>query len=136
MTVLEPPMVAAPEQFPLRLVYGEISGQMVSVARWRGQPALQIAHATYGLIWCVLSDTLVRQFGGEQTIADVWSGRVVSVPGRIYYGQSGKPTRIEASDVRAKEIPEIDIQDVLDPDFTSGLSPVEYLQRLHEGNLG
>ena len=78
----------------------------------------------------------LRLSAGEQTIADVWSGRVVSVPGRIYYGQSGKPTRIEASDVRAKEIPEIDIQDVLDPDFTSGLSPVEYLQRLHEGNLG
>ncbi|MBI1187250.1 MAG: hypothetical protein GC206_07975 [Alphaproteobacteria bacterium] len=136
LSVLERATATAPEQFPYRVAHGEIDGRMVSVARWRNYPAIQITNAAYGLIWCVLTERQMEQFGGEQTLSDVWRGRRVSVPGRIYYGQNGKPTRIEAIDIRAKEVPEVQIEDVLDADFTGGLSPVEYLDKLHEGRLG
>lgn len=136
LTVLERSSPAAPEQFPLRVVHGELQGRLVSVGRWRNYPAFQITSTQYGLIWCVVSERLMEQFGGEQTLTDVWKGKRVSVPGRIFYGANGRPTRIEATAIRAKEIPEVDIEDVLDPDFTSGLNPIEYLEALHEGKLG
>lgn len=136
LSALERAAVTAPEQFPYRVAHGEIDGRMVSVSRWRNLPAIQITNAAYGLIWCILSEQQMEQFGGEQTLSDVWKGRSVSVPGRVFYGQNGKPTRIEAIDIRAKEIPAVDLEDVLDPEFTGGLSPVEYLAKLHEGELG
>jgi hypothetical protein len=136
LTVLERVASITPEQFPFRVAHGEIDGRMVSVARWRNQPAIQITNAAYGLIWCVLTESQMERFGGEQTLSDVWRGRSVSVPGRIFYAQNGKPTRFEAIDIRAREIPEVNIEDVLDPDFTGGLSPTEYLARLHDGKLG
>ena len=136
LSVLDREMPSAPTRFPPRVVHGEIAGRMVSVSRWRNYPAIQIANPSYGLIWCVLTESLMEKFGGEQTLSDVWKGRSVSVPGRIVYGQNGKPTRIDASDVRPKDVPEVDIEDVLDPDFTGGLSPTEYLALLHEGKLG
>lgn len=135
LTVLERVSLAAPDQFPLRIAHGEIAGRMVSVGRWRNLPAFQITSAQYGLIWCVVSEQLMEQFGGDQTLYDVWKGKRVSVPGRVFYGQNGKPTRVEASAIRGKETPEINIEELLDADFTSGLSPIDYLEALHEGKL-
>ncbi len=133
---LERVSIAAPEQFPLRVVHGEIDGRLVSVGRWRGHPAFQITSAQYGLIWCVVPELLMERFGGEQTLSDVWKGKRVSVPGRIFYGQNGKPTRIEAVDIRPREVPDINIDDLLDDQFTAGLDPVDYLDKLHGGGLG
>jgi hypothetical protein len=49
---------------------------------------------------------------------------------------SGKLSRIEAHDIReiASTAP-VDLDELLDPDFTSGLDPVEYLRRPNEGEL-
>jgi hypothetical protein len=43
--------------------------------------------------------------------------------------------RIDAEDVRQIDVPPFDLDAILDPDFTAGLDPVEYLEKLHEGDL-
>ena len=44
--------------------------------------------------------------------------------------------RIGAETVRERGEQPVDIRKLFDPDFTSGLDPVEYLEKLHEGRLG
>ena len=120
---------------PEREAFGEVEGVMIAAGRYRNRPAIQIRAELYGFVWCLLSDALIQRFGGEHKIADVWEGKVIGVLGRLRYGEGGKLWQIEAHDVREIDVPPIDLASVLDPDFTAGLDPHEYLRRLHEGDL-
>jgi hypothetical protein len=121
---------------PARIAHGEIEGRLVSAGHYRNRPALYLITALYGPVWCVLDDHLIADWGDAQRVSDVWKGKRLIVFGRLVYWKGGKLSRIEAQNIREKEIATINIEDVLDPDFTAGLDPVEYLDRLHEGELG
>ncbi len=121
---------------PEREAYGEVAGQLVAVGRYRKQPALQLRTELYGFVWCIVPPALVGQLGGERTIAEVWQGKAVAVTGRVFYAAAGSLRRIEAEDVRETGAPPLDIETILDPEFTAGLEPDEYLTKLHEGELG
>lgn len=121
---------------PERIAYGEIEGQMVAAGRYRRQPAIQILTHLYGSVWCVLSRSMIGQFGDEQKLADVWRDKIIAVFGRLHYLAGGRLSRIDAENVRIVEAPPFDLDSLLDPDFTAGFDPVEYLERLHEGNVG
>ncbi len=121
---------------PARTAHGEIEGRLLAVGRYRNKPALNLRTALYGTVWCVLADSLVEKWGDEQKISAVWEGRRLTVYGRLIYIRGGKLARVEAQNVREREVPRVKIEDLLDPDFTAGLDPVEYLDRLHEGELG
>lgn len=119
-----------------REAFGEIEGMMVAAGRYRGRPAIQIRSDLYGFVWCPLSTTITQRFGSEHKMADVWEGRVIGVQGRLIYASGGKLSRIEVTDIREIEAaPPIDLDALLDPDFTAGLDPIEYLRQLHEGEL-
>jgi hypothetical protein len=119
-----------------RTAWGEIQGMMTAVGRYRGKPAIAIRSEQYGFIWCPLTSALVDKFGGEHRLNEVWHGRIIGVTGKLIYSEGGKLSRIEAHDIReiAATAP-VDLDSLLDPDFTSGLDPDEYLRRLHEGEL-
>jgi hypothetical protein len=119
-----------------RVAYGEIEGVMVAAGRYKNRPAIQIRTELYGYVWCQLSKTIIGKFGSEHTMKDIWEGRTIGVQGRLIYGAGGKLSRIEVTDIREIEsaLP-IDLDSVLDPSFTSGLDPIEYLRKLHEGEL-
>ncbi len=51
------------------------------------------------------------------------------------YLAGGGLNRIDAEEVRTIEAPAFDLDAILDPDFTAGFDPVEYLEKLHEGDL-
>jgi hypothetical protein len=121
---------------PARTAHGEIDGRLVAVGRYRNKPALNLRTALYGTVWCVLDGGLVEKWGDEQKISTVWQGKRLTVFGRLIYLAGGKLARVEAQNVRERDVPRIRIEDILDPDFTAGLDPVEYLDRLHEGELG
>jgi hypothetical protein len=90
----------------------------------------------YGFIWCVLSDRIVDEFGDEHTMAEIWRGRVVGVTGTLHFDRGGKLPRIDAREIREIDgVPRVDLNTVLDPDFTAGMDPLEYLEKLHAGEL-
>jgi hypothetical protein len=120
---------------PERIAYGEIEGQMLAAGLYSRRPAIQIRTDLYDFVWCVLSDELVAQFGGEHRLVEVWEGKTVGVTGRLHYLSGGRLNRIDAERMRAIEAPPFDLQAILDPDFTAGLDPMEYLEKLHEGDL-
>jgi hypothetical protein len=119
-----------------RTAFGEIEGLMVAAGRYRSKPAIQIRTEMYGYVWCQLSATVIDKFGTEHTMRDIWEGKTVGVQGRLVYAAGGKLSKIEVVEIREMpSVPRIDLGSVLDPDFTSGLDPVEYLRKLHEGEL-
>jgi hypothetical protein len=119
-----------------REAFGEIEGVMVAAGRYRGQPAIQIRSEFYGFVWCSLTQKIILQFGSEHAIKDVWEGKSIGVQGVLSYGIGGKLLKIGVHDIREIEsVERIDITTILDPSFTSGLEPDEYLRLLHEGEL-
>lgn len=122
---------------PERQAFGEIEGVMIAAGRYRNRPAITVRSELYGFIWCTLSDDLVGRFGAEHTMADIWKGKTVAVLGILNYGVGGKLLRAEALDIReVVSAPPFDLRSVLDPEFTSGLDPNDYLDKLHAGELG
>jgi hypothetical protein len=119
-----------------RAVWGELEGTIVAVATWYGRPAFRIwSRQLVKPIPCIVPPDLVEAYGGEHTIKDVWTNKRVAVRGRIIYRRESV-ARILATDVR--DVPRgapLDIDLIRDPDFTSGLDPVEYLRRFYEGEL-
>lgn len=127
---------AVEEEIPERRSWGEIQGAMVAAGRYRGKPAIQMRTEQYGFVWCWLPPALLDRFGGEHRLTEVWDGKAIGVEGDLIYARGGKLSRIEATDIRELEAaPPVDLASVLDPNFTSGLHPVEYLRRLWEGSL-
>lgn len=120
---------------PSRTAYGELEGRLVHVGQHYRKPAIRILHSIYGEVWCVIVPESIDALGGTQTLADVWHGKTVVVSGRFDYSEGGELSRITVDNLREKIVPQLDIATVLDPGFTAGLDPVEYLSRLHEGDL-
>lgn len=138
ITALEALNVMAFEQELVpRISFGEIEGVMLAAGRYRNREAIQIRNEMYGFIWCTLSQDLIEKFGDEHSMSDIWKGKTIGVHGRLNYLAGGKLATIEAMDVREIEAaPLVDLEAILDPDFTAGMDPHEYLERLHEGHLG
>lgn len=121
---------------PERESFGEIEGVMVAAGRYRNRPAIQIRSELYGFVWCPLTNSVINKFGTEHSVADVWRGKTIAVHGRLGYAIGGMLRRVEVSDIReVRAALPIDLDSVLDSDFTSGLDPHEYLTKLHEGEL-
>lgn len=125
------------QSLPERQAFGEIEGVMVAAGRYRGAPALQIRTELYGFVWCTLSKDLIAEFGDDHNIRSVWEGKAVGVQGRLLYAPGGKLTKCEALEIREiRGAPYVDLDSILDPDFTAGMDPHEYLDKLHAGEIG
>lgn len=125
------------ESLAPRQSFGEIEGVMLAAGRYRNKEAIQIKNEMYGFVWCALSAGLIERFGDEHSMSDIWKGKTIGVQGRLNYVSGGKLQYIDAVDVREIEFaPLVKLEAILDPDFTAGMDPYEYLERLHEGRLG
>jgi len=130
-------IMAFEQELAPRISFGEIEGVMLAAGRYRNREAIQIRNEMYGFIWCTLSRDLIAKFGDEHSMSDIWKGKTLGVHGRLNYAAGGKLTTIDAVDVREIEaVPLVNLEAILDPDFTAGMDPHEYLERLHEGQLG
>jgi hypothetical protein len=129
-------VLALDQDLGARQSYGEIEGVMLAAGRYRNRPSIQIRTDLYGFVWCPLDKNLIDQFGGETHLNEVWKGKTVGVTGRLFYASGGRLTYIEALEIREiPDAPAISLDSVLDPNFTAGMDPVEYLERFHEGQL-
>jgi hypothetical protein len=116
---------------------GSIEGTLQDVGTYYKYPAVRILESRKKeAIWCRLTDELQTVFQDKATYMDVWHHRRVMVRGRIKYDEDSDIISVLATDIRRIEPPEISLESIRDPNFTGGLSVVEYLDRFRDGTLG
>jgi hypothetical protein len=128
--------VLTPTSSPYREL-GSIEGNVQRVERdGHGRRIVYVRYRLTGdIVKCLVSGEAEREIENHQ-IKDVWRYRRVQIYGTLYYRGIGELKEIEAIRVRflrdRDELPSAN--DILDPDFTDGMSTEEYLARLRDGN--
>jgi hypothetical protein len=113
---------------------GELRGVFIAAGRYLGKPAIQMRTLQYGFVWSILAKR--EDPIAAAKIAEVWEGKTVAVEGRLCYGPGGKLKFVDRCTVHLMdEVAPVDLDSVVDPSFTAGLDPAEYVKRLHEGTL-
>lgn len=116
---------------------GSLEGQIENVgADAYGRPYIVVKHRISGKdIRCFLSGDALRALEKEPVAKVVWRQRKVIAIGVLSYRSMGKITRAEVSRLEffdtSQKLPEL--ADIIDPNFTSGLTSEEYLERLRNG---
>lgn len=114
---------------------GSIEGRLVKVGSHYGGPAIFVKERKSGReIACRVSRELCNEIANDVNFKDVWEARRVMVRGRLRYDKEGTIYQVDAIHVE-RIVPHdgISLDDLYDPDFTGGLSSVEYLDDLREG---
>lgn len=120
-----------------RTEIGSIDGTFGNLDSYRNHPAIAVNdRRTKRTVWCLLSEKLQAEFAAKADYEDFWKHSRVVVTGKIRYDENGKIVLLEATDVRKVESRRVSLKQIRDPDFTSGLSVADYLNRLREGTLG
>ena len=115
---------------------GSIEGYVTQLTTHYHRPAATVRERRTGnYVLCVLSDELAEKIGHQHDWSEIWTGRRVVVPGKITYRRDGTITRVFAKDIHVIESHSISYEDIIDANFTPGLSPADYLGRLREGDV-
>jgi hypothetical protein len=126
----QPPLTGKPRE-----QIGSVEGYLVSVETHYHKPAIRIRERRTGAdVLCIIPDEFRSQIAGETAIDDVWRERRVVVRGRVHYDKAGKIEKVTATKVHPIPGRNIDNASLKDPDFTSGLSAEEYLEKLRDGD--
>ena len=118
--------------------FGSVEGYFQGVERdGFGRKLLYVRHRVTGdTIKCIVSGKALAEVERHQ-IAEVFHNRRVQVTGMLHFKSLGKLSLVEANDVRflrsRSELPQID--DIVDPDFTGGMSSEDYIEELRNGRL-
>lgn len=102
-----------------------------------GRAILRIrARLTGNPVKCFVFDQ-AREKVEKQQIAEVWGGRRIQVFGTIHYKSLGRPSHIDAVNVKflreRGELPSL--QDIEDTSFTGGRRSEEYIELIRDGKL-
>ncbi|MBR0968833.1 hypothetical protein JQ554_32965 [Bradyrhizobium diazoefficiens] len=85
---------------------------------------------------CILTGEAEEELG-EHQIKEVWQSRRLRVFGTLHFKGRGKLNQVDGTQIKffrdRSDLP--DVEDILDEDFTGGLSSEEYLKRLRDGEL-
>lgn len=112
-----------------RTEYGSIEGKVADATTFRRHAALRVRdRRTEAEVLCVLSDELAQKTAGHLW-REVWEGARIIVCGHIQYNRKGLPTSIQADDIVEVSPRELSYSEIIDPNFTGGLEPPEYLLR-------
>ena len=123
--------ISAAEEDLSRSEYGAVEGEMTQATTFYGRPAIRIRERlTNGELTCVLTEELARRVGPSHSLGEVWIGPRVMVSGEILYKKDGQISRVYADDLDVISPKVIKIDDIAFANFTSGLSPGAYLERL------
>jgi hypothetical protein len=128
--------VLTPTSKPYREL-GSIEGNVQSVERdGHGRRIVYVRYRLTGsIVKCLVSGEAEREVENHQ-IKDVWRYRRVQIYGTLHYRGIGDLKEVEAIRVRflrdRNELPTVN--EILDPDFTDGMSTEDYLSRLRDGN--
>lgn len=116
---------------------GSIEGVITETTTYHHQPAIKVSERLTGeSVTCIIAKDLAETIGHTRDWHEVWSGRRVLVAGEVRYRSDGKISRVIAQDIRNIEPPTIELKDIVDPNFTGGRKPKEYLEELWEDEDG
>ena len=115
---------------------GSIEGRIIDVGTHYDKPAIHVReHSSRRDIWCQVDDQVLEEIEMRITAGDVWHRRRVKVNGELSYDADGRLTRIVGSRISYMEPRDVSIDDIHDPDFTEGISPQEYLEKIRENDF-
>lgn len=116
---------------------GSIEGRIVDIGTDYEEPALKIQEQrTNREIWCRVDEAAREDIERMLTAGDVWQHRRVRVRGILNYDPTGKIVRVYEGRIAYIQPKDVEIEDLHDPEFTEGLPPYEYLNRLRENEFG
>ena len=108
---------------------GSIDGRIVAVGEYNKEPAIQIYYRLKNAyIWCLVPVDIRNKI--QLSFSDIWESRRIKVSGELRYSDAGKLTRIIANKIDLYESEKVGIDDLYDPDYTGGLSSVEYINKI------
>jgi len=126
-----PPSIGKPRE-----QIGSVEGYLTSVDTHYHKPAIRIRDRKSGIaVLCIVPEEFQSQIAGEAGFEDVWRERRVVVSGRLHYDSAGRIERVTATKVHTVPTRTIDLSQIKDPDFTSGVAAEEYLDRLRDGDV-
>jgi hypothetical protein len=118
-------------------VRGTLEGELIDASTFRKQPALKLRERSKGRIfWCRIPDAQQAKFAEAASLDDVWKNARVRLRGWIEYNKRGEISGMSAESIQHVSPSPVKLSDLSDPDFTGGLDPVTYLNRLRDGELG
>jgi hypothetical protein len=116
---------------------GSIEGQLLDVGTDYNQPAILVRERKTGAeIWCRVDASVKHKISEETRFEDVWDRKRVIVRGRLSFDSAGSLIRVRATSVATVETRQMTVHDIKDAEFTGGLSVLDYLDRLREGDIG
>jgi hypothetical protein len=119
-----------------RTEMGSVEGYVIGLTQHYRRPAVRMTERLSNKeVTCVLSDDLAGRIGHQHDWAEAWEGRRVIVSGEITHKRDGAISRVEAISLDIIDSIPIRYDDIADPNFTNGLSPAEYLEKLWEGDI-
>ncbi|MEO5669472.1 MAG: hypothetical protein ABIR26_02170, partial [Ramlibacter sp.] len=120
-----------------RTQIGSIEGKLLLIHHHYNAPAIQIIERkTKQAIWCLIPQEFQHEVSENTKFEDVWQGARVLVKGKILYGADGKIARVIASRVTPIVSEAVEVDAIVDKQFTGGLSASEYLEKFRDGKLG
>jgi hypothetical protein len=120
---------------PEHTSYGEVEGTLLGAGTYHGKPALWVRVNGYDAVRCMVSQDKLDELGDEATLKAVWKHRRVRLTGPLAYAEGGVLEKIEVEEMHLFPDPGVSLQHILDPNFTAGFDPAEYLDRLHDGGI-
>jgi len=110
---------------------GSIDGVIVDIGFNYSKPAFRIKdRLTKEEIWCLVPPEMVDYISGTTEPKDVWHGQRVIVDGVIKYDKDGHVARIVVNEITKVKKSGVMLTDIIDKNFTDGISPVEYINIL------
>lgn len=112
---------------------GSIDGHISDIGVYYNRPAIQIFdRLRQTKVWCVVPNDHIDIIAESSGLRDVWEKQRVRVSGEIHYDKDGGITRIVLSEFEKVTPRKVAIQEIMDADFTEGLTPNEYLSSMEE----
>jgi hypothetical protein len=120
---------------PKHTAYGEIEGTLLGAGSYYSSPALWVRVNGYDVVRCMVQQDKLDELGDEATLKEVWKHRRVRILGTLSYAEGGALDQVAVDELHLFPDSGVSLEQILDPEFTGGMEPVEYLDRLHNGGL-
>lgn len=116
---------------------GSVEGRLIGVGSFRGKPAIRIRERKSGrAIWCEVSPADRGRVADAASFNEVWENRRVRIRGEIQFGSDGKISGAVAHRVQVVSPRKVSVEELRDPEFTEGMTAVEYLRHRREREIG
>lgn len=120
-----------------KIQMGSLEGILIEVGMHYNKPAIKLLERKSGHeIWCIIPNERQDEIAGGTDFSVVWHGQRVVLQGSIEYDPYGNIAKMTANHLKIIDSDKRRINEIQDNEFTGGLSPVDYLEKLREGDIG